>query len=98
MICDDSYKYIQITSEDPSCRYCGTIHSDTDELYRHASFYTEGMNLIDKKEEEASELRRVLERKYNGLSVPSEDDDLQEDIYADQQDALHERLESLGYM
>ncbi|KXB05945.1 hypothetical protein AKJ51_04435 [candidate division MSBL1 archaeon SCGC-AAA382A20] len=65
----ERYKYILSESEEKgTCRYCGRIHGDLEELYDLKRDPGEEKNVVEKNRDLAEELRREIMQKFEQLS------------------------------
>lgn len=100
----DRYKFIKHVA-DPvlerkqgkslECNYCNTIHGGERELYDLSKDPGENTNIVDQQPEVATELEAKLEAYFDELDAFTPESESR--VSYDEEDAVLERLEDLGY-
>lgn len=99
----DKWKYITLKPDeqldkhlsDPlACRYCDTVHGETEELYNLSTDDDEQKNVITDYETETKSLRSQIKTFETELSPPSSSGD---EVTYEDEEAVMDRLEDLGY-
>jgi arylsulfatase A-like enzyme len=89
------WKYIELTDGDTVCRYCDIEHAGPRELYNQLNDPNEMDNFIHERQQVAEGLANLADRLTEDFS--SRDGHTAAKPAYDEEDALLDRLESLGY-